>query len=384
VNLSATSAQAAAITSAGKQAGLASLPSAQAGLGEAVVASPSANVLGLNQLSVASSGAQASAGGEIFASQAGAPAELSASKPVEGKAVAGESLQPVALGAGQAVAVSGDSAGGSGERASNGSSDRNPGNLNRDQVQVIPVKVSQFGTSRSNAPISKPVPSSGTLGANENGVSKNSTELSLATLEDAAPLKTQESALTAVVDRGSLAQVPAPMVGGARALSEIDFKPTVLPPVVVKGNEVWKVVTDALQRARSENPSHLAVEVRMEDGSTLGLEVRMSSTGLHASFRSESQTLLKNLEAQWSGFVTKESPDAKVTAAVFEGRSSFGNSTESNTSGGERRQQMEDASLSAALSRGALSGKPQPAASTAPKQITPSIRTRDGRMSVYA
>ena len=135
--------------------------------------------------------------------------------------------------------------------------------------------------------------------------------------------------------------------------SEVESKPTVLPPVQVKAGEVWKTVQDAVQRARSENPNHLSVEVRLEDGSTLGVELRMSSAGLQASFRSESQTLLKSIETQWNGFVTKESADFKVVNAAFEGTSNFGsgNFSENGTSGGDRRQQMENNAASASLSR---------------------------------
>jgi hypothetical protein len=387
VNLTATPAQAAAIAAAGKQlGGSASVPvqSApdKAAPDKSTTVDPSANLQGVNNFPPLSSGVEVRASGEIFASQPDGSAEQGVSKPNAERVVSGEASTPAAPGIAQTVSPKEDSASRNG--ASNSFTDQNPKNPTRDTVPVIPVKVSQLSSARVSAPISKPVPLSGTLGATEKAVSKDSTVLSVLTLDETAPVKTQESGLGTVVDRGSLAQVPAPVLGGTRALSEIDSKPAVLPSVTVKGNEVWKVVTDALLRARSENPSHLAVEVRMDDGSTLGLEVRMSSTGLHASFRSESQTLLKTLEAQWSGFVTKESPEAKVTAAVFEGRSSFGNPTESNTNGGERRQQMEDAASSAALSRGSLSSKSEQGAPAAPKQITPSIRTRDGRMAVYA
>ncbi len=146
-------------------------------------------------------------------------------------------------------------------------------------------------------------------------------------------------------------------------------------------NEAWRVVQDAIQRARSENPSHLAVEVRMDDGSTLGVELRMSSAGLQASFRSESQALLRSIESQWAAFVAKETADARVTSAVFENRSSFGGSTDSGTSGGERRQQMEDASIAASLSRtsqGGTASQPSSTKNSSPAQV------QNGRISAYA
>jgi hypothetical protein len=123
------------------------------------------------------------------------------------------------------------------------------------------------------------------------------------------------------------------------------------------------VVQSALERARSENPSHLAVEITLEDGSSFGLEVRMSASGLQASFRSESQPLLKALENSWAGFLAKESAEAKVVSAAFEGRSGFGEFSENSSNAGERRQQFEDSASAAFLSgqggRGALAEKPQ-------------------------
>jgi len=134
----------------------------------------------------------------------------------------------------------------------------------------------------------------------------------------------------------------------ARPAHEVASRPTVLPPVHTKTTELFNVVQSALERARSENPSHLAVEVTLEDGSSFGLEVRMSASGLQASFRSESQPLLRALENSWGGFLAKESADSKVVSAAFEGRSGFGEFSNSGASTGERRQQFED-SASAAL-----------------------------------
>ena len=321
--------------------------------------------------------------GENFASQAVIVPDKTNLKPAE---TAPQPAQASSLGV-QTVIVTGSQNSGadaSGNGSSNSSGEQKAQDQTPSSPSIIPVKISALQNTRSSAALSKPMAQSGTLGATEQSVSKEASVASLQTLDETAPAKTQDAVLNAFADKDSLAQVPVASGNAARPLSEVAMKPTVLPPVSVKGNEVWKVVSDALQRARSENPSHLAVEVRMEDGSTLGLEVRMSSTGLQASFRSESQTLLKTLEAQWAGFVAKEPSDSKVASATFESHAGLGNFGESSTNGGERRRQMEDASTSASLSRGTNAEKPAPAPGTVPKQITPSIRTRDGRMAVYA
>lgn len=322
-------------------------------------------------------------GGENFASQAVIVPDKTNLKPAE---TAPQPAQASSLGV-QTVIVTGSQNSGadaSGNGSSNSSGEQKAQDQTPSSPSIIPVKISALQNTRSSAALSKPMAQSGTLGATEQSVSREASVASLQPLDETAPAKSQDAVLNAFADKDSLAQVPVASGNAARPLSEVAMKPTVLPPVSVKGNEVWKVVSDALQRARSENPSHLAVEVRMEDGSTLGLEVRMSSTGLQASFRSESHTLLKTLEAQWAGFVAKEPSNSKVASATFESQAGLGNFGESSTNGGERRRQMEDASTSASLSRGTNAEKSAPATGTVPKQITPSIRTRDGRMAVYA
>jgi hypothetical protein len=102
-------------------------------------------------------------------------------------------------------------------------------------------------------------------------------------------------------------------------------------------------------KVSSENPSHISVELRLGDGSSVGVELRMGASGLEASFRSESNALLKSLESQWGGFLSKESPDLRVASAVFEGRSSFGTFSDSGRNGRELRQQMEDSADAATL-----------------------------------
>jgi hypothetical protein len=120
----------------------------------------------------------------------------------------------------------------------------------------------------------------------------------------------------------------------------------------------------------------------MDDGSTLGVELRMSSSGLQASFRSESQTLLRSIEAQWTAFVSKETADARVTSAVFENRSTFGGSTDSGTSGGERREQMEDALSASSLGRMGQFGVDASAKSGLKSSQTGAVQ--NGRITAYA
>jgi hypothetical protein len=105
------------------------------------------------------------------------------------------------------------------------------------------------------------------------------------------------------------------------------------------------------------------VEVTLDDGSSFGLEVRMSASGLQASFRSESQPLLKALESNWAVYLAKETADAKVVSAAFEGRSGFGGFSNEGSNAGERRQQLEDnasaASLAGRDARDSRAEKPQ-------------------------
>jgi hypothetical protein len=226
---------------------------------------------------------------------------------------------------------------------------------------------------------------SGTLGANEQPVSKEETNVRNRATSETLPVSLEElpqsSSLKEPAD-SSVSATGSVFGSAARSSSEVVSKPTVLPPVQVRANEVWRVVQDAVQRARSENPSHLAVEVRMDDGSTLGVELRMSSAGLQASFRSESHSLLRSIEAQWTAFVSKESADARVTSAVFENRSSFGGSTDSGTSGGERRQQMEDALSASSLGR--MGGSGQAASGGSASGAVSAGQVQNGRIAAYA
>jgi hypothetical protein len=122
-------------------------------------------------------------------------------------------------------------------------------------------------------------------------------------------------------------------------------------------SEFWDQIREMVQRVRSQNPSHLSVEVRLQDGATVGIELRMRPTGLEASFRSESPALLRGLEAQWAGFLANDAPNLQISHAAFENRSSFGSFSDSGRSGRELREQMEDAASNAALSGKRSDGK---------------------------
>jgi hypothetical protein len=123
-------------------------------------------------------------------------------------------------------------------------------------------------------------------------------------------------------------------------------------PVHVNRTEVWDAVRESILKVVSENPSHISVELRLDDGSSVGVELRMGASGLQASFRSESNALLRSLESRWNGFLSSEQADLKVASAVFEGRSSLGNFSDSGRNGRELRQQMEDSADAASLSAG--------------------------------
>ncbi len=141
----------------------------------------------------------------------------------------------------------------------------------------------------------------------------------------------------------------------------------VQPPVEVNRADLWDAVREAVMKVSSENPSHISVELRLGDGSSVGVELRMGASGLEASFRSESNALLKSLESQWGGFLSKESPDLRVASAVFEGRSSFGTFSDSGRNGRELRQQMEDSADAATLGAAQRSLSSSKKASSSPQ-----------------
>jgi len=235
-----------------------------------------------------------------------------------------------------------------GEHASNGGQSSFQGQSNAQQAQPQRGAPTSDSSPESVAPA--PEVKHGTLGASSVSVANENTLTQEQVTPETASVSSGESSSRAVDLSPSSTPVSVPV---HLHTPEVASKPTVLPPVEVKAGEVWRTVQDAVQRARSENPNHLSVEVRLEDGSSLGVELRMSSAGLQASFRSESQTLLKSIESQWNGFVAKETADLKVVNASFEGSSNFGagNFSEKGTSGGDRRQQMENNAASASLSR---------------------------------
>jgi len=235
-----------------------------------------------------------------------------------------------------------------GEHASNGGQSNFQSQSNAQQAQPQHVALTSAIAPESVAPA--PEAKHGTLGANGTSVVRENTPTQEQSTVETPSVSSGETSSPAA-DR-SLSDTPVSVPVHLHT-PEVKSKPTVLPPVQVKAGEVWRTVQDAVQRARSENPNHLSVEVRLEDGSSLGVELRMSSAGLQASFRSESQTLLKSIEAQWNGFVAKETADLKVVNASFEGSANFGagNFSENGTSGGDRRQQMENNAASASLSR---------------------------------
>jgi hypothetical protein len=237
-----------------------------------------------------------------------------------------------------------------GEQASNGGQSNFQGQSNAQQAQAQPQQAAPASDSASESVAPAPEAKHGTLGANGSSVAKENTLTQENSTVETASVSSGETSSRAVDLSSSATPVSVPV---HLHTPEVASKPTVLPTVQVKAGEVWRTVQDAVQRARSENPNHLSVEVRLEDGSSLGVELRMSSAGLQASFRSESQTLLKSIEAQWTGFVAKETADLKVVNASFEGSSNFGagNFSENGTSGGDRRQQMENNAASASLSR---------------------------------
>lgn len=196
----------------------------------------------------------------------------------------------------------------------------------------------------------------GTLGAKVGDVEVVSSATSASADEDPARLTVsnddsawQQGSLADAVEFSGTQKVSLQSGTEQGVARETSSRPTVLPPIHARSVDLANVIQRVLERARSENPSHLAVEVRLEDGSSFGLEVRMNAAGLQASFRSESQPLLKALESNWSAFIARESAEQKIVSAAFEGRSGFGGFSDNNSDASERRERMEDNVSSALL-----------------------------------
>jgi hypothetical protein len=164
---------------------------------------------------------------------------------------------------------------------------------------------------------------------------------------------------------------------------EVSSKPVVEAARQANSNlELWKTISDAVQRVRSENPSHLAMEVRLRDGSSIGLELRMGAAGLEASFKAESHGLLKALESHWTAFIERQPSDLKVASTVFEGRSGLDFSSGGGGDAAEKREAFEDSAAAAALSTPQnFSSVELPSEESLPK-LTPIIS--NGRLNLYA
>jgi hypothetical protein len=195
-------------------------------------------------------------------------------------------------------------------------------------------------------------------------------EMNESALEDdldlALSVPSQDSA-----DAGNPDSIPGNFASGVTFNQGIELSTAkVQAPVHVNRAEVWDAVRESILKVVSENPSHISVELRLDDGSSVGVELRMGASGLQASFRSESNVLLRSLESRWNGFLSSEQADFKVASAVFEGRSSFGSASDSGRNGRELRQQMEDSANAASLSAGQralASARGSASASSVPK-----------------
>jgi hypothetical protein len=124
----------------------------------------------------------------------------------------------------------------------------------------------------------------GTLGAEGGSVHSEASPALERTEESSTPVtaRGQESSSLASssADFSSTLAAPSSLLADSAKLGNPSVsRPTVLPPVNVRSSELFNVVQNALERARSENPSHLAVEVTLEDGSSFGLG------GSHERFR---------------------------------------------------------------------------------------------------
>jgi hypothetical protein len=293
---------------------------------------------------------------------------------------------PVLKGVVQNLKVTVDSNSSGGENQQSGQS------LNQKEAKpesTLPSPVNLHGAQiveQSDVPKSASL--SGTRGAIRDSVPKETSPIRLSSEETTQnALSDSGPSVSAVVDH-SVASTNGAGLQSSVTHGASESRPAVLPSAQVRTpGEAWRVIQDAIQRARSENPSHLAVEVRLEDGSSMGVELRLSSSGLQASFRSESQFLLKAIETNWNSFLSKESGDLKVASAVFEGRGGFGDlsngGSNSGSTSGERRQQFEDNAASATL----RFGNDGASSNSSPRGTSSSSAERPaapGEMALYA
>ena len=160
-------------------------------------------------------------------------------------------------------------------------------------------------------------------------------------------------------------------------------KPVSDPARHVRNNvELWSVIHDAMQRVKSESPRHLSVDVRLADGASIGLELRMGSMGIEASFKSDSQGLLKALESQWASFVERTASEPiRVASTAFEGKAA------PDWTGGERNAQerheaFEDVAAAASLAGEEWNEEKFSVELPSAKELIPMSQL--GRLNIYA
>jgi hypothetical protein len=283
-----------------------------------------------------------------------------ADQPIESSAVSPVSSEPAA----SATSLSADgkrsgeeSGGQNGADAKSSGSETAGKEANGKGVQdlQVPSRASGNGRALSSARSGSAGEGQGSSGGRESGArSRSETKTAsgaLGSALEASELSGLESSKgSAEAGRGG-EPMPAVSAMPPRVDAEVLVsKAVVEPPKAVHSNlEVWRTLSDAVERVRSENPSHLAMELRLRDGSTIGVELRMGAAGIEASFKSESQGLLKALESQWTAFLDRQPTDLKVSSTIFEGRMGLNLSSGGGGDAAERREAFEDSAAAASL-----------------------------------
>lgn len=234
------------------------------------------------------------------------------------------------------------------EKQSGDSAQRNPSSKTALSAAAVSVTVS----SKVTVPVESTPSSASALSAQKENAAargKGASEVSAVPSSEVQSSALHESHLsdgkTVGAESGAVSQSATQMHGTAEASQ----KPVQEGVRHVQNNvELWRTVNDAVQRVRSENPSHLAMELRLRDGTAISLELRMGAAGIEASFKADSQGLLKALETQWSAFLERQPSDVRVASTVFEGRTGPDLSGNGGNSG-ERREMFEDSAASASL-----------------------------------
>jgi hypothetical protein len=172
----------------------------------------------------------------------------------------------------------------------------------------------------------------------------------------------------------------SPSFTAARAMQERTFRPVVSESASSPVNvPLWREISDVVRRVSSQDPSHLAMNLRLSDGSVVDLDLRVVNSGLHATFKTESRELLATLESRWSEFMERNHPNLRLVSSVFEGNVGLDLGF-SHNGNGQQRETLEDFVASSGLSDFSNRNRRSSASTVTPPPPPPT----PNRLSIYA